>query len=292
MLDLKNIEGKYCYIQNKDNKINLLYFDKNNVIKSIINDSRIKYWTTNDIFISFYDCEKQEILRFRFNDELSKKYGYDILFLDGLNVAHENLSAIIVEHSIELWLHSTRFLMNDLVIAGILDVKKHSYGKFIIGDHDPKDKIIIGDYVQFANNIVITSRSHRTDLVSTFPFDELRIYYNHPELLNSCHVSKNNGIITIGNDVWIGDDSMILSGVTIGDGAVIAARSVVTKDVPPYAIVGGVPAKVIRYRFTPEQIEKLEKIAWWNWDDEKVSKNMDKIANPDIDAFINEFYEE
>ncbi|MCR5350110.1 MAG: CatB-related O-acetyltransferase [Acholeplasmatales bacterium] len=182
--------------------------------------------------------------------------------------------------------------MNDLVIAGILDVKKHSYGKFIIGDHDPKDKIIIGDYVQFANNIVITSRSHRTDLVSTFPFDELRIYYNHPELLNSCHVSKNNGIITIGNDVWIGDDSMILSGVTIGDGAVIAARSVVTKDVPPYAIVGGVPAKVIRYRFTPEQIEKLEKIAWWNWDDEKVSKNMDKIANPDIDAFINEFYEE
>lgn len=89
----------------------------------------------------------------------------------------------------------------------------------------------------------------------------------------------NKGDIVIGNDVWIGFEAVIMAGVTIGDGAIIASRAVVTKDVPPYSIVGGTPAKLIRKRFTDEQIDKLLRLKWWDWDEEKVRQNIDKIMD-------------
>ena len=87
----------------------------------------------------------------------------------------------------------------------------------------------------------------------------------------------NRGDIVIGNDVWIGYEAVILSGVTIGDGAIIGTRAVVTKDVPPYTIVGGVPAKSIRKRFDEKVIEALLKIKWWDWTEEKVARNIENI---------------
>ena len=87
------------------------------------------------------------------------------------------------------------------------------------------------------------------------------------------------GNISVGNDVWIGSDSILLDGVSVGDGAIIAAGSVVTKNVPPYAIVGGVPAKIIRYRFEPKHIEKLLKIKWWNWNTDFLKKNFKRFHN-------------
>ena len=88
----------------------------------------------------------------------------------------------------------------------------------------------------------------------------------------------------IGNDVWIGYESLILAGVTVGDGAIIAARAVVTKDVPPYTIVGGVPAKPIRKRFDDDTIAALEKLRWWDWDEERIRENLSAIQNGDINA--------
>lgn len=99
---------------------------------------------------------------------------------------------------------------------------------------------------------------------------------------------RRNGQIVIMNDCWIGEASMIMSGVTIGNGAVIAAGSVVNEDVPAYAIVAGNPAKIIGYRFSPEQIRELEEIRWWNWDEEKVRSNA-KLLNGDVDEFIKTF---
>ena len=84
----------------------------------------------------------------------------------------------------------------------------------------------------------------------------------------------NKGDIVIGNDVWIGYESLILAGVTIGDGAIIGTRAVVTKDVPPYTIVGGVPAKPIRKRFNDETIQYLQKVRWWDWPEEKIKANL------------------
>jgi len=94
------------------------------------------------------------------------------------------------------------------------------------------------------------------------------------------------GDITIENDVWIGARSTIMSGVKIGNGAIIGATATVTKDVPPYAIVVGNPARIIKYRFTEEQIEALLKIAWWNWPEQKIKDDSFDMWSPDIDEFI------
>jgi|TARA_R110001592_G_scaffold36389_1_gene122506 acetyltransferase-like isoleucine patch superfamily enzyme len=97
------------------------------------------------------------------------------------------------------------------------------------------------------------------------------------------------GDIHVGNDVWIGATSTIMSGITIGDGAIIGAGAIVTKDVPPYAIVVGNPGKVVKYRFTEEQIESLLKISWWNWDEDKIKDNAMSMWSNGINDFINKF---
>jgi virginiamycin A acetyltransferase len=106
----------------------------------------------------------------------------------------------------------------------------------------------------------------------------------------SCY--KQKGQIIIQNDVWIGHSATIMAGVTIHNGAVIAANSHVVKDVPPYAIVGGNPAKIIKYRFSKDIIDKLLTIQWWNWDDDKITANAEFFKTEDIAAFCNKFYDE
>ena len=98
---------------------------------------------------------------------------------------------------------------------------------------------------------------------------------------------QRHGSITIGNDVWIGYEAVILSGVTIGDGAIIGTRAVVTKDIPPYTIVGGVPAKPIRRRFDEETVARLEELRWWDWEEEKIRRNITAIQSGDIEALYH-----
>ena len=94
----------------------------------------------------------------------------------------------------------------------------------------------------------------------------------------------NKGDIVIGNDIWIGYDAVIMAGVTIGDGAIIGTRAVVTKDVESYSIVGGIPAKEIRKRFSPDIIARLQKLQWWNWDTAKIRNSIKAIQNGDLDS--------
>ncbi len=94
----------------------------------------------------------------------------------------------------------------------------------------------------------------------------------------------SRGDTIIGNDVWIGYEAVIMPGVKIGDGAVIAAKSVVTKDVPPYTVVGGNPARPIKQRFSDTEVAQLLEISWWDWDIEKITRNIDKIMESDIQA--------
>ena len=119
--------------------------------------------------------------------------------------------------------------------------------------------------------------------LSTYPFP---IFFEEWGLdgKDICDAWDNKGDIVIGNDVWIGYEAVILSGVTVGDGAVIGTRALVTKDVPPYTIVGGTPAKPIRRRFGQETIALLEKIRWWDWDEEKIRRNIATIQGGDIAA--------
>lgn len=160
----------------------------------------------------------------------------------------------------------------------------HTYGvPRIIPDVDIV--LSIGKYTSIAEGVEISFGNHRTDMVSSYPFSTLSEYWpSVPHGLED-HISK--GDISIGNDVWIGSGAFIFSGVTIGDGAVIGARSIITKNVPPYAIVGGTPAKVIKYRFEPHIIGELMQINWWSWPDEVVDSYLPLIMSNDIVTFIN-----
>ena len=123
--------------------------------------------------------------------------------------------------------------------------------------------------------------------LSTYPFP---IFFEEWNLdaRDICSAWDNKGDIIIGSDVWIGYEAVIMAGVTIGDGAIIGTRAVVTKDVPPYTIVGGVPAKMIRKRFDDATIERLEKLRWWDWDAAKIQRNISAIQSSDIAALENE----
>ena len=129
--------------------------------------------------------------------------------------------------------------------------------------------IKIGNFCSIARGTNIQEHNHDSKCVTTY-FIKYRIFNDK---YGSDAVSK--GAIEIGNDVWIGTGSTILTGVKIGDGAVIAANAVVVNDVPPYAIVGGTPAKVLKYRFSNEIIKNLLEIKWWDWEIEKIKKNKD-----------------
>lgn len=147
------------------------------------------------------------------------------------------------------------------------------------------DRLLIGKYGSIAcgTKFLFTSANHAMAALSTYPFP---IFFEEWDLPVAQITSAwdNKGDIVIGNDVWIGFEAVILSGVTIGDGAIIGTRAVVTKDVPPYTIVGGVPAKPIRKRFDESTITRLQLIKWWDWPDEKVKAALPYIRAGNIDA--------
>ncbi|MBW9147045.1 CatB-related O-acetyltransferase [Clostridium sp. CM027] len=146
------------------------------------------------------------------------------------------------------------------------------------------DKLIIGKFCSIAckAKFLMTSGNHTMKSISTYTFP---IFYEEwgLDVSNVTDAWDNKGDIVIGNDVWIGYDAIIMAGVKIGDGAIIGTRAVVTKDVPPYTIVGGIPAKVIKKRFSDDIILKLLKIKWWDWTDEKIQANIKYIQSGNID---------
>ena len=142
------------------------------------------------------------------------------------------------------------------------------------------DKLVIGKFCSIAcgAKFIFTSANHTLKSLSTYPFP---IFFEEWGL-DSANITEawdKKGDIVIGNDVWIGYEAVILSGVTVGDGAIIGTRAVVTKDVPPYTIVGGVPAKCIRKRFDEETVTKLRELKWWEWSDEKIKENLSAIQS-------------
>lgn len=146
-----------------------------------------------------------------------------------------------------------------------------------------QDKLIIGKFCSIAcgAKFIFNSANHTLSSLSTYPFPIFFEEWN----LDVKDITKawdNKGDIVIGNDVWIGYEAVILAGVTIGDGAVIGTRAVVTKDVPPYTIVGGIPAKPIRKRFTQETIDSLLEIKWWNWPKKQIAKHITELQSGNI----------
>lgn len=148
-----------------------------------------------------------------------------------------------------------------------------------------KDRLIIGKFCSIAcgAKFLFNSANHKMASLSTYTFP---LFFEEWGLKkeNVAQAWDQKGDIMIGNDVWIGYEAVILSGVTIGDGAVIGCRAVVTKDIPPYTIVGGVPAKPIRKRFDEETIKELQKIKWWDWPEEKITEKIQAIQAGDLEG--------
>jgi lipopolysaccharide transport system ATP-binding protein len=179
------------------------------------------------------------------------------------------------------WKNKGKYTKDYIKMNGV-HIGDYTYGVPEIDKFTNKYEVTIGKFCSISKGVKILAESnHRTDWVTTYPFSSYVFYTSKPD-----YGHPAGGNITIGNDVWIARDVTILSGVTIGNGAVLAAGAVVTKDVADYEIVGGVPAKHIKFRLSPEQIEKLLKISWWNWDINKIRENTDLLESPNIDGFI------
>lgn len=157
--------------------------------------------------------------------------------------------------------------------TGIVSIGKHTYGTPIVFSWDNKTKLNIGKYCSVAESVTfILGGNHKVDWISTYPFSEF--IKKWPLASGVVGHPSTRGDINVGNDVWIGHGALILSGVNIGDGAVIGASSVVSRDVEPYSIVVGNPAEEIKLRFSKEEIEKLLKIKWWDWPEEVVKERV------------------
>ena len=161
-------------------------------------------------------------------------------------------------------------------------IGRGSYGGLSVIEFGEGAKLRVGAYCSIAAQVtVLLGGEHRTDWVTTYPFSELDQRFaqieGHP---------RTKGDVEIGNDVWVGREALILSGVKIGDGAVVAARAVVTRDVPAYAIVAGQPAKMLRHRFPEDVVERLLRIAWWDWPPERVTVAIPHLLATDITGFL------
>ena len=193
--------------------------------------------------------------------------------------------------------HSTVYLQNVVSDPSI------QVGDFTIYDdfvHDPRDfqrnnvlyhypinheRLVIGKFCSIAcgAKFLFNSANHTQRSLSTYIFPVLFEEWGL-DVARIPEAWDNKGDIVVGSDVWIGYEAVILAGVTIGDGAIVAARAVVTQDVPPYTIVGGVPARPIRKRFSDQEIERLLTLRWWDWPAEKIAANLDAIQSSDLEA--------
>lgn len=176
---------------------------------------------------------------------------------------------------------------NQNIKNGILIMGEHSYGMPEIRVHKgDKNKVYIGKYCSIADDVkIFVGGNHRPDWISTFPF---RVKFDLSQKYEDGQ-PYSKGDVIIGNDVWIGYNALILSGVKIGHGAIVAANSVVTKDVPPYHIVAGNPGRIMKKRFSDEEIEKLLLLNWWDWKEEKILSNVELLSSNNISDFISKY---
>ncbi|MBP9752675.1 MAG: CatB-related O-acetyltransferase [Proteobacteria bacterium] len=165
----------------------------------------------------------------------------------------------------------------------------HNFKKNVLYHFDfMQDKLIIGKFCQLATGIrfIMNGSNHPMDGISTYPF---KVFGGEWAKIDMNVKSKGDTII--GNDVWIGNSVTIMQGIKIGDGAIIGTNSLVTKDIPPYTIVGGNPAKEIRRRFDPETTEFLVNLKWWDWSVEEITENLKRITSGNI-AGLKKIFEQ
>ncbi len=159
----------------------------------------------------------------------------------------------------------------------------HTFGKPLVYSSGP-ERLHIGRYCSIGDDVTIVLANHRPELLTTYPF---ALYRNHwPGAPAGLVDHAGKGDVVIGSDVWIGHGAMIMPGVRIGDGAVIGGQAVVTRSVKPYAVVGGNPARLIRFRFDAETVRQLLQLRWWDWPDERVEHCIPQLLSDGIEGLL------
>jgi acetyltransferase-like isoleucine patch superfamily enzyme len=179
----------------------------------------------------------------------------------------------------------TRDLMRDEVVKHGFEIGEYTYGLPTALRWGDSSRLIIGRYCSIADGVsILLGGNHRGDWVTTYPFSAIPDTW--PEAGGIPGHPQSNGDVRIGNDVWLARNCTILSGVTIGDGAIVAAAAVVTKDVPPYAIVGGNPARVVKYRFSEQDIASLLRMRWWDWPEKHIRNVLPYLVSNNLETFF------
>ncbi len=225
----------------------------------------------------------------------------------GLDIAIERLESITGMKSVTLHkINAAREKMTDrsiytsVIMADFVDkygfeIGDFTYGAPVIRWWGEEAKLRIGRFCSIAANVkIFLGGNHRAEWITSYPFPSSPMNEDWPNANNRGLpvLPSTNGDVVIGNDVWLGDDCTIMSGITIGDGAVIAAGAVITKDVPPYAIVGGDPARIIRKRFPDEEIAMLRELQWWNWHQDKINEYVPLLCSTNAADFYRRVKEE
>lgn len=190
--------------------------------------------------------------------------------------------------------HQRVILLKPLINSHLIEVGEFSYyddphhaaefeNRNVLYHYGP-ERLRIGRFCSLATGVrfIMNGANHRMDGPSTFPFPTMGgSWAGHMDLLSGL---PSRGDTVVGNDVWLGNGSTVLPGVSIGHGAIVAAGAVVARDVPPYSVVAGNPARLVRHRFEPEHVDRLLRIAWWDWPVEKIDRHLRIIMAGSIEA--------
>jgi acetyltransferase-like isoleucine patch superfamily enzyme len=176
-------------------------------------------------------------------------------------------------------------LTRDRITGSHCVIGDHTYGEPTILQFDTTTRLLMGKFCSISDQVtIILGGNHRSDWITTYPFPAF--HKSWPEAAAIKGHPASNGDIIIGNDVWIGYGATILSGVTIGSGAVIGAQAVISSDVPPYAVMGGNPAREIKKRFDDANIAQLLQLAWWDWPEEKIRAMLPLLCSTQINQLL------
>lgn len=281
------VMGKYCLFSHQ-NKQHARYFQlaSDGSIKDIASSGHDneRYWECLDGQLFLFSSTRQLTAVF---DCRHEEDGYS--YWEGLHQGSVPLELRLYDQRSDLFDFKTKFTSRHLIDYGALTVGPHTYGIPLLVDYDHGGQVEIGDYCSIGQNVYFVTANHDLELVTTYPFKSLETFYrDQPLPMADDHVLSRP--TQVGNDVWIGNNVQIMAGVTIGDGAVIGAGAVVTKDVEPYAIVAGNPARLIRYRVeNPDHRKALQVIAWWEWPEEVVAERLEDIMSKDLAGFIAKY---
>lgn len=290
---MRDLTDYYCAFSHK-NGAYLRYFklNKNGSIEDIGSKGHDneRYWEIKNDNLIIYNNRSIRTSIYTINKKETEDYGNKIIILNGIFNDTIELKIVASKDIEDVIIARTQYQHWNDIKNGILSVQDRTVGKFSIRNRQNAEKILIGNYTTIKNNVTLVFDSTDIKTITTFDFSSIKPIQKEQTVSELPEIQTPTGRIDIGNDVYISDNVTIYAGSSIKNGAIIMSDTVVTGEVPAYAIVDGKSGTVIGYRYTQDIIEKMNKISWWNWDKNVVDERILDITSEDINKFIEKYY--